>query len=351
MKDSRKYYSQFKKIVAVSISLLAVFILHAQRVVVDVNGMGNFKTVQEAINSLTDSSATTRIIFIKKGVYAEKIFITKHNIIIEGEDKATVILTQSIARDIWRCDNAEDWGVATLNLRGNDITLKNLTIQNTYGYENSNDVTVACSADSTHQKKVRKDGHQMALRSFQTTRLKVINCVLRAFGGDTVSPWNVEEGLFYFKDCVMEGGVDFYCPRGWAWAENCTFIANTGPASIWHDGSKHEDSKTVLKNCSFAGFAGFMLGRYHRDAQFYLIDCSFAKNMADKPIYRVPTNNIIQWGERIYYDNCHKIGGDYAWFANNLERAKGSPKAKDISVQWLFGNRWNPVEKQSETVK
>ncbi len=316
------------------------------KVIVDLNGHGDFTSIQSAINSLNNDSTRTRIIFIRKGNYQEKIFVEKSNIIFEGEDKASTIITQSIARDIWRCDNIDDWGVATLNLKGSDITLKNLTIQNSFGFDHANDITVPCAADTSalHQKKVQRGGHQMALRSFNTTRLSVINCVLRAFGGDTVSPWNVEAGLFYFKDCVMEGGVDFYCPRGWAWAENCIFIADTGPASIWHDGSKYEDSKTVLKNCSFKGFDGFMLGRYHRDAQFYLIDCSFAKNMADKPIYRVPTTNLIQWGERIYYYNCHKEGGEYSWFANNLNKAKGSPEAKEISVKWLFGNRWDPID-------
>ncbi len=341
-----KYYL---KNIILFLLCINVISLNAQKnaitkIIVDINGHGDFTSIQAAINSLNNDSSKPRIIFIMKGIYKEKIFVEKSNIIFEGEDKAITILTQSIARDIWRCDNADDWGVATLNLKGNDITLKNLTIENNYGFENE-EKTITCASDTSllHQKKIKKDGHQMALRSFQTTKLKVINCVLRAFGGDTVSPWNVDDGMFYFRDCVMEGGVDFYCPRGWAWAENCTFIANTGPASIWHDGSKYEDSKTILKNCSFKGYNGFMLGRYHRDAQFYLIDCSFAKNMADKPIYRVPTTNVIQWGERIYYYNCHKDGGNYKWFADNLTKAKGSPEAKDISVQWLFGDRWNPL--------
>lgn len=313
---------------------------NAQKIIVDANGKGNFKSIQAAINSLSDSSSTPKIIFIKKGTYNEKIFITKNNIVLKGEDKNTVIITQSIARDIWRCTNADDWGVATLNLKGSDITLENLTIQNTYGYDNTAEIAVPCPADSSHQKKIRRDGHQMALRSFETTRLKVINCILKAFGGDTVSPWNVDDGMFYFKDCEMSGGVDFYCPRGWAWAENCTFFANEGPASIWHDGSKYEDSKTVLKNCTFKGYDGFMLGRYHHDAQFFLIDCVFAGNMANKPIYRVPTTNIIQWGERIYFYNCHRENGnDFDWYKNNLP---GKLNANDITVNWLFNNRWKP---------
>ncbi|HSQ43428.1 MAG TPA: hypothetical protein VLM16_00435, partial [Ginsengibacter sp.] len=169
-----------------------------------------------------------------------------------------------------------------------------------------------------------------------------INVHFKSFAGDTVSPWNVEDGMFYFKNCKMEGGVDFYCPRGWAYAENCTFFANTGPASIWHDGSKNEDEKTVLKNCSFDGYKGFNLGRYHKDAQFYLIGCTFSKNMADQDIYQVPTANVIKWGRRVYYFNCHRKGGDYSWFKNNLSEAKGNPGADAINISWVFKGRWNP---------
>jgi pectinesterase len=183
----------------------------------------------------------------------------------------------------------------------------------------------------------------MALRTMNGTRMKFINCRFAAFGGDTVSPWNVENGLFYFKDCIMEGGVDFYCPRGWAYAENCKFIAHTGPASIWHDGSRIQDSKTVLKNCTFEGFDGFKLGRYHRDAQFYLINCTFAQNMADEDIYLVPANNIIRWGRRVYYFNCHKKGGDYAWHKDNLATAPGAPKAEQIDAGWTFAGKWHPA--------
>lgn len=317
---------------------------YAQQVVVDAGGKGQFTSIQEAINSLSDSSAKPRVILIKKGIYREKVFIVKSNIVLRGEDRENTVLSQAIARDEWRCNHPDDWGVATLNLKGSDITLENLTIENNYGFAFEGERSIACANDTARkEKKLRKDGHQMALRSFATTRLRVINCTLRAFGGDTVSPWNADAGLFYFKNCTMEGGVDFYCPRGWAYAEDCRFIAHTGPASIWHDGSSHKDSKTVLRRCTFEGFDGFKLGRYHRDAQFFLLDCSFANNMADTPIYRVPTSNTIQWGERIYYYNCHRKGGDYNWFQNNLDKAEGSPAAKNINAAWVFGTRWNPV--------
>lgn len=313
------------------------------RIVVDKNGKGDFLTINAALNSLDSNSAVMRGIFVRNGVYAEKIFITKSNIILEGESREGVFITQSISRDIWRCSHDSDWGVATININANDITLKDITIQNNYGVENTTDSTIACTVGNTSMSKVvRADGHQMALRLMGGTRLKAINVHFIAYGGDTVSPWNVTDGMYYFKDCTMEGGVDFYCPRGWAYAENCTFIAHTGEASIWHDGSAHEDSKSVLKDCSFRGFNGFNLGRYHRDAQFYLINCHFASDMADKDIFLVPTSNIIDWGRRVYYYNCHRDGGDYAWFADNLSSAKGNPSPGMINAKWVFKNRWNP---------
>lgn len=310
------------------------------KIIVDVNGKGNFRSIQAAINSLTDSSATPRTIFIKKGIYAEKVFIAKHNIILEGEDSENTIITQDIARDEWRCGHPDDWGAATMNIDGNDITLENLTVKNEYGFHVSEDRMISCASDSPQiEKIIRHDGHQMALRSMRTKRLKAIHCRFVAHAGDTVSPWNVEDGLFYFKDCEMQGGVDFYCPRGWAWAENCRFFASAGSASIWHDGSKDPGSKTVLKNCLFDGYKGFKLGRYHRDAQFYLIDCRFSENMSDTDIYLVPTANIIQWGRRVYYYNCHRVGGDYRWHTNNLPPGIN---AEDITTRWLFKNKWNP---------
>lgn len=329
----------------------AMSFAQGNKLIVDQSGKGNFTSIQAAINSLSDSSATPRLIYIKNGRYNEKIFLTKHNIVLEGEDREGTKIIQSIARDEWRCNHPDDWGVATLNLNGNDITLKNLTVANHYGFLQKEPRMVACASDSSGRKLITKGGHQMALRSMSTTRLKAINCRFSAYAGDTVSPWNLKDGMFYFKDCIMEGGVDFYCPRGWAWAENCTFFANTGDAAIWHDGSGNADFKTVLKNCSFDGYKGFQLGRYHKDAQFFLIGCRFSKNMADKDIYLVPTQNKLQWGRRVYYEACQREGENYAWLADNLQSAAGSPAAADISVKWLFGERWQPEKTLQKSTK
>jgi len=310
---------------------------------VALDGSGDFKSIQEAINSLPANATSERIIIIKKGTYKEKIFIDKDFITLRGEDPKTTLVTISLARDEWRCSNPDDYGTATINLQGSDITLENLSFSNTWGKDAKADKVIDCPTDSTRKKNIRPVSHQMALRSFATTRMKVINCIFTAYGGDTVSPWNTDNGMFYFKDCVMEGGVDFYCPRGWAYAENCTFICHNKEAAIWHDGSKNESSKTVLVNCTFKGDDGFGLGRYHRDAQFYLINCNFANNMADADIFQrmaMPPNTLL-WGRRVYYYNCHRDGGDYAWHKDNLPAQTG---INDITVAWAFDYKWKPVK-------
>jgi PelA/Pel-15E family pectate lyase len=335
--------------------LTACTTLSAQKeIVVAQDGSGNFKSIQEAINSLPADAAAQRIIVIKKGTYNEKIFIDKNFITLKGENPERTVISIAEAREEWRCENPDDYGTATINLKGSDITLENLSFINSYGRDNKKDKTIACTNDSNKTKIIRPNVHQMALRSFATTRLIVKNCIFRAYGGDTVSPWNTDNGMFYFKDCIMEGGVDFYCPRGWALAENCTFICRNNNAGIWHDGSKVESSKTVLVNCKFEGDDNFKLGRYHRDAQFYLLNCRFPANMADADIYLVPTNNTILWGRRVYYYNCKKEGGDYAWHKDNLPAGFG---INDFNVPWVFDHKWNPVKEvakeaaKTETVR
>jgi pectinesterase len=317
----------------------ALSCLAQHKIIVAKDGSGHFKTIQGAINSLNDSSNNEHTIFIKNGVYHEKLYIEKSKISLVGEDRELTVISAAIARDEWRCNHADDWGVATMNIGADNVTLKNLTLTNSYGFNWKEDIVIECATDTvTGKKTITKTGHQMALRTMHATKFRAINVRFRSFGGDTVSPWDTENGMWYFKDCIMEGGVDFYCPRGWAWAENCTFITHTGPAAIWHDGSKHEDSKTVLMNCTFTGYDGFMLGRYHRDAQFYLINCEFANNMKDSAIYRVPTTNVIKWGHRVFYYNCKRPGGNYPWFENNIS----SSAAGAINIASLFKGAWKP---------
>ena len=65
-----------KKTLFILITVVLAQLTFAQKkIVVDINGKGDFKTIQEAINSLENLSNTPRTILIRKGTYKEKLFI------------------------------------------------------------------------------------------------------------------------------------------------------------------------------------------------------------------------------------------------------------------------------------
>jgi pectinesterase len=324
-----------------------------QQVTVAQDGSGDFKSIQSAINQ----GLNNQTIYIKNGTYPEKVYIDslRHDLRFLGQSRSGVILKFNQARDIWRCSNPDDYGAGVLNIKGHDLSFENLTVINDYGFITKNDVTIPClneagkttqttvqkyalpreAGEKDGEKIVRVDGHQFAVRTMPgATRLKFEHCTFRSGGGDTMSPWDVNTGMYYLNDCEIEGGVDLYCPRGYALAENCTFICHNMSAAIWHDGSGSEGAKSVLKNCRFIGDSGYKLGRYHREAQIFLFNCNFDQNMADAPIYQSGDRKLA-WGHRVYYANCHRAGGDFAWHQTNTNL-----RPEEINFTWVFGDNW-----------
>ena len=300
-------------------------------IIVAQDGSGDFQLIQEALDAVPFNSKERVIIYIKKGIYDEKIFIEKSNIALVGEDKDQTKIVYSELRKNWRENNPDDYGSSVVNIKNKvtDILFSTLTVYNNYG-----------SVYGDHD-------HAFSIRSGEgVTRIIIDNCNILSDGGDTVSLWNKEDGMYYHSNCYFEGWVDFVCPRGYCFIENSKFFGNNLTASIWHDGSQNENHKFVLRNCSFDGVKGFPLGRFHRDAQFFLIDCTFSNNMADQKIFFAPSNppRILQWGEkRQYFYNCHGDSTDYDWHQDNLDFAPGQPDSKNIDASWTFNNKWDPV--------
>jgi hypothetical protein len=151
--------------------------------------------------------------------------------------------------------------------------------------------------------------------------------------------------MYYHANCFFEGGVDYVCPRGWCYITDSKFFGHHYSASIWHDGDANKSQKFVIRHSFFDGVQGFALGRNHRDGQIFLLDCQFSKAMADTPIYWPEGSRTRwQWGDRHYYYNCHREGGDFAWFKNNLETAETAPKENEITAKWTFDGQWDPEE-------
>lgn len=293
--------------------------------VVAQDGSGDFRTIQEAVDAIPPDNDEYQIILIKRGVYREKVMLAKSYVALVGEDRDQTRIELAELRRNWRASHPDDYGAAVINIAdgATDIVIANLTVLNDYGRTHAND-----------------DDHQFAIRSLGTAnRIAVLHANVIADGGDTFSLWNHDTGLTFASDSYFEGHVDYVCPRGWAYITDSRFFGRNLNASLWHDGSRDRDQKFVVRHSRFDGVPGFPLGRHHRDAQFYLLDVSFSANMADRPIYAAPAPDPVQWGERIYYANAHRDGGDYAWFADNLEGVRD----EDITARWTFGGRWDPA--------
>jgi len=300
------------------------------------DGSGNFTMIQLALNAIASSDEKRHIIFIKNGVYNEKLFVEKSNIALVGESRDSTRIIFAELRSNWKLNNPNDYGAAVINIKDSitDIILQNLTVYNNYGsLFNNND-------------------HQFTFKGGAgVTRVILDNCKIISDGGDALSLWNTPDGMYYHNNCYFEGWVDYVCPRGDCFIENSRFFGHNKTASIWHDGTGREDNKFVIRNCSFDGVPGFPLGRHHRDAQFYLLDCRFSQNMADKNIYFYTSKTpiILKWGEnRYFYFNCHGDNLDYPWHADNLYKASGSPKPEMVTAEWTFNGKWDPYKSLRE---
>ena len=104
-----------------------------KKIVVDKSGGGDFTSLQEAIHSVRafDPEGPTTI-YVKNGIYREKIVIPDYvcNIAIIGEDKEKTIISYD---DYAGKENMGTFRTYTLQVRGNDIRLENLTIENAAG--------------------------------------------------------------------------------------------------------------------------------------------------------------------------------------------------------------------------
>jgi pectinesterase len=328
-------------------SIAAGGILPRPDLIVAADGSGDFKAIQAAVASIPKTNADRIVIFIKDGAYREKIRVDASFVTLRGQSrKGTRIEFPQLDEDFNR--KPDEIGRAVINLnRANDIVLENLTVENTAGVIGPHAFTVFGNGDRT----------------------VIVDCDVLSHGADTVALWNKEGGRYYHARCRFAGSVDFVCPRGWCYVTHCTFYEMKNTAAVWHDGSRDKDMKFVLRDCRFDGANGWNLARHHHDAQFYFLDCRFAQTMVDRAPYRViypldggtPGTNDIQrnqhydktnlWGERAYFHNCHRDGGDFGWLTNNLAAAPGAPRPEQITAAWTFGGTWDPERKDGPFIR
>jgi len=229
-------------------------------IVVDVNGTGDFTAVQAAINSISFLKTEKVTIFIKNGIYKEKLEIpdNKNNITLIGESKAEVILTYDdyASKKNSVGQNIGTSGSASFIITGNDFKAQNITFENSSG-----PVGQAVA--------VRIDGDKVIFD----------NCKFLGFQ-DTLYPRSGTSRQYY-KNCYIEGTTDFIFGASTAVFDQCEIFSKKGGSYITAANTPENSAYGfVFLNCKLTTNSvnnSFYLGRPWRNyAKTVFIKCEMA---------------------------------------------------------------------------
>ncbi|WP_134089130.1 pectinesterase family protein [Olivibacter sp. XZL3] len=181
--------------------------IYPDRFVVSQEGDGDFRTIQEAVNAVRDLSQQQVRIYIRKGIYREKIVVPswKTNISFIGDGTGQTIITNADYSGKTYTDTVDPFGKKafttynsyTVLVQGNDFTAEGLTIQNTAG----------------------RVGQAVALH-VEADRVVIKNC--RLLGNQDTLYTATENSRQYYLDCYIEGTTDFIFGQATAVFQRCT---------------------------------------------------------------------------------------------------------------------------------
>lgn len=225
-------------------------------IVVAKDGTGDFTKVQDAIDAVPENNSERRYIYIRNGVYEEKLVIPNNKPLISliGESSEHTILTYSDSSSTIGPSGSAlgTTGSTSVAARGSDFTVENLTFQNTAGMYAGQAVAIRTTGDRMVFKNVRFLGFQ-----------------------DTLY---VTEGRQYFVDCYIYGDVDFIFGNATAVFENCDIVASPKGGYVTAASTNQEaEFGYLFLNCRFTSESGpskYYLGRPWRPyAHVAVINC------------------------------------------------------------------------------
>jgi pectinesterase len=217
-----------------------------------------FRALQAAVDALPPAGGE---ITLSPGVYREKVLITQPKVRLRGLGRkpADVVIA-------WG-DGAVQVGgtfkTASLEIRGDDFRAENLTVANDYWLRNrepSQAVALYVTGDRAVFDRVRLLGHQDTLYAADR------KCEGAQPDG---SPCRVSRQ--YFRDCYVEGHVDFIFGNSKAFFENCHLhgVAHEEVMLTAHmRTAADQDRGYVFHRCRITADAGvgkLWLGRPWRD--------------------------------------------------------------------------------------
>lgn len=315
-----------RKVLGLLLLLVAVSGTWAQErrdtLVVSRDGTGDFRTLQEAVESARAFMDYTVTIYVKNGVYKEKVIVPSwvENIDIIGEDRDKTIITYDDHANINKMGTFRTY---TVKVEGSDITFKNLTIENN----------------------AAQLGQAVALHT-EGDRLKFINC--RILGYQDTIYTGAKFTRLYFKDCYIDGTTDFIFGPSTALFENCMIHSKRNSYVTAASTPKEAKYGYIFKHCKLTAEPGVdkvYLGRPWRPYAYTLfIECELGKHI-------VPAG-WHNWGKQSNEETArymeYKNTGEGANVSERVAWSKQLTKkeAEAVTVDAIFGTQsnWNPID-------
>lgn len=322
----------WKGLTLFSAFLLAISVLNAQklkRITVAQDGSGNFKTLQAAFDVLPYFSKTKYIIFIKNGVYKEKLHLDsgKNFVTLTGEDKFKTVLTWNdhTGKISPKGDTINTRTSATFVVKANDFTAGNLTIQNDAGFTAGQAVGLEVQGDKAIIK----------------------NC--RIIGNQDVLFTNSDNSRQYYRNCYIEGTTDFIFGSSTVWFEQCHIHSKKNSHITAASTPKEHAFGYVFNDCMLTGDTSLnkvSLGRPWRPyASVTYIHCYIGPHIYPQgwsAWNNQETYKLSRYAEYQNYGPGAKPGSRVNWSRQLTEE-----EVKKFTFKKVFGN-WNP-ENQYET--
>ncbi|MFC4402185.1 pectinesterase family protein [Gracilibacillus xinjiangensis] len=173
-----------------------------------------YHSVQKALDNIKGSSAA---IFVANGTYYEKLNIESASVTIIGEDRDQSILTYDVASGTKKEDDSTygTFESASVIVKSPNFAAYNITFENSFDYMSE---YMKADDDLTKMRNIQAVAFRTADKSNQT---KLKNCRFKGCQ-DTLL---VDRGTHYFKDCIIEGNVDFIFGAGQVVFETCDIIS------------------------------------------------------------------------------------------------------------------------------
>lgn len=315
-----------RKVLGLLLLLVAVSGTWAQErqdtIVVSRDGTGNFRTLQEAIESARAFMDYTVTIYVRNGVYKEKVIVPSwvENIDIIGEDRDKTIITYDDHANINKMGTFRTY---TVKVEGSDITFKNLTIENN----------------------AAQLGQAVALHT-EGDRLKFINC--RILGNQDTIYTGAKFTRLYFKDCYIDGTTDFIFGPSTALFEDCIIHSKRNSYVTAASTPKEAKYGYVFKHCKLTAEPGVdkvYLGRPWRPYAYTLfIECELGKHIVSAGWHNWGKQSNEETARYMEYKNTGEGANVSERVAWSKQLTKKEAEAVTVDAIFSTQSNWNPID-------